>query len=136
MIEAYASIIANQPKSNYRFIGDGRETKKRVQEHTRGNFYWLYQQIRAKNDKEDILRLTGAYRDRLDNVDPNLALVYFTGIEKKVFSLYQENPSSLEKVAQAFMEGSEEFHRQYFSKGQDKRFLEYNRILASLTKMK
>lgn len=124
----YAAVVLNQPRENYRIAGNEREAKRRVQEYTRGSFYWLQKRISSETEVHPIQEY---FMAKLAASDPNFAVLVSHGLERKVLEL-RDDHHAMNKIADAVKNGSKEFYEDHFSHGRDKRFLEYNRILAHL----
>ncbi len=135
----YASVALSQPGNPFSGViladeSAARETKRRFQETCRSNLYLLFHHLAVGRDS--FSSLAGEY---LKTLDAALALPkdnFPSGIVQEVYSTLTENSiAPLDRfttVAITMKSGAQDFYKDFYQKGQDRRFIEYNRILAEL----
>lgn len=135
---AYVCLTLTQPKECYLTLfkgaGDGvqRETKKCFQEGIRLGYYDLLQEVEVEKKQFDELR--SEYISKGESILHQLPFTFSTGIEHEVYRLVRSN-TLFEHIAGAVKEGAARYHERVFSKGTDKRFIEYNRIWDELKRI-
>ena len=135
----YASVALSQPGNPFSsFIladeSTARETKRRFQENCRSNLYLLFHHLAVGG--EAFSSFTGEY---LTKIDTSLTLPkdnFPSGFGQEVYSMLIGNSiAPLDRfttIATAVKNGAQDFYKDLYQKGKDRRFIEYNRILTEL----